>query len=109
MLCVHTHMLTPTHHQPPETHNHTNTNHTQIVDLLQGQHQSSLRCPAPACGHASRVYEPYMFLQLPIPLLATVSNYSVFACVYVCVCACVWLCVCIYVYMYLWMDGYTLP
>merc|ERR1712091_540306 len=37
---------------------------SQLVDILQGQQRSTLRCGS--CGHSSREFEPFLMLSLPV-------------------------------------------
>ncbi|CAK7342097.1 unnamed protein product [Dovyalis caffra] len=45
--------------------NHLARNNSIIVDLCQGQYQSTLVCPA--CSKKSATFDPFMYLSLPLP------------------------------------------
>ena len=40
-------------------------NQSEIVNLLQGQYKSKVKCPD--CGRLSITFDPYMFLSVPLP------------------------------------------
>lgn len=43
---------------------HLERNKSFLVDLMQGQLQSSLKCSC--CGHKSRQFDPFLYLSLPV-------------------------------------------
>jgi len=44
---------------------HLKRNQSIIVDLMQGQFKSTLKCPL--CNRMKVTFDPYMSVQLPIP------------------------------------------
>ena len=51
---------------------HVKRNKSIIVDLFHGQLRSAVRCNS--CGHASRTYDPFMYLSLPLDGGGTAGN-----------------------------------
>ncbi|XP_065845344.1 ubiquitin carboxyl-terminal hydrolase 15-like [Oscarella lobularis] len=49
--------------------NHLRQNRSVIVDCIQGQYKSTLVCPD--CGKASVIFDPFMYLTLPLPVKKT--------------------------------------
>ncbi|KAI0788771.1 hypothetical protein C8Q75DRAFT_767864 [Abortiporus biennis] len=48
-------------------------NDSVVVDLFQGQYQSTLVCPE--CQKVSITFDPFMYLTLPLPVLKKYSNH----------------------------------
>ena len=44
---------------------HCQRNRSQIVDLMQSQYKSRLKCPR--CGKVSITFDPFMYLSVPLP------------------------------------------
>jgi hypothetical protein len=46
---------------------HRQRNDSVIVDTIQGQYRSTVRCPEPHCGKVSVTFDPFMILSIPLP------------------------------------------
>ena len=47
---------------------HLMRNQSFIVDTFQAQFKSTVVCPEPGCGRVSITFDPYLYLQLPLPV-----------------------------------------